>query len=151
MVFAPDEFAGTPLAPPRSDATSWLLAGVAVVTSLLVAVFAAGFGLALAAGNVYFRDMSYLWGIIAQAWFFSTPIVYPLSTVEKALGGHPTILRIYDDLPMAVVVRIYRNLMYDLRMPRLLDFGLLTGYAVVALAAGWWIFDRLEGRFAEEL
>jgi hypothetical protein len=36
-------------------------------------------------------------------------------------------------------------------MPRLLDFVLLAGYGVVALAIGWWIFNRLEGRFAEEL
>jgi ABC-type polysaccharide/polyol phosphate export permease len=122
-----------------------------VVTSLLVAVFATGFGLAFAAANVYFRDMNYLWGIVAQAWFFSTPIVYPLSQVESALAAHPTILRIYNDLPMAVVVRIYRNLLYDLRMPRLIDFGLLGVYSVAALLIGWWIFDHLEGRFAEEL
>lgn len=122
-----------------------------IVTSFLVAVFATGFGLALAALNVYFRDMAYLWGIAVQAWFFSTPIVYPLVIAERQLADHPTLLRIYNDLPMAVVVRIYRNLMYDLRMPRLIDFGLLTGYAAVALLVGWWIFDRLEGRFAEEL
>jgi ABC-type polysaccharide/polyol phosphate export permease len=52
---------------------------------------------------------------------------------------------------MAVVVRMYRYLLYDLRMPRLIDFGLLTMYAVIALLAGWRLFDRLEGRFAEEL
>ena len=34
---------------------------------------------------------------------------------------------------------------------RLVDYGLLTGYAVIALLVGWWLFDRLEGRFAEEL
>jgi ABC-2 type transport system permease protein len=122
-----------------------------VLTSLLVAVFATGFGLALAALNVYFRDMAYLWSIAVQAWFFSTPIVYPLAIAERQLADHPTLLRIYNDLPMAVIVRIYRNLMYDLRMPRLVDYGLLAGYAVVALLVGWWIFDRLEGRFAEEL
>lgn len=122
-----------------------------VVTSFLVALFATGFGLALAALDVYFRDMAYLWSIAVQAWFFATPIVYPLSIAERQLADRPTLLRIYNDLPMAVVVRIFRNLMYDLRMPRLLDFGLLTGYAVVALLAGWWIFDKLEGRFAEEL
>jgi ABC-type polysaccharide/polyol phosphate export permease len=133
----------------RNMVLPWL--PLVVVTSVLVAVFATGFGLALAALNVYFRDMSYLWGIAVQAWFFSTPIVYPLALAERQLADHPTILRIYNDLPMAVVVRIYRNLMYDLRMPRLIDFGLLTGYAVVALLVGWWIFDRLEGRFAEEL
>ena len=122
-----------------------------IVTSALVAMFATGFGLVLAAGNVYFRDMSYLWGIVVQAWFFSTPIVYPIDLVERKLADHQTILRIYNDLPMTVVVRMYRHLMYDLRMPRLVDFGLLTVYAVVALLVGWWIFDRFEGRFAEEL
>jgi ABC-2 type transport system permease protein len=128
---------------------SWL--PLVVVTSVLLAMFATGFGLALAAANVYFRDMSYLWGIAVQAWFFSTPIVYPLSLVETRLADHPTVLRIYNDLPMAVVVRIYRNLMYDLRWPRLIDYGLLTVYALTALLVGWWIFDKLEGRFAEEL
>lgn len=122
-----------------------------VLTSLLVGVFATGFGLALAAAHVFFRDVSYLWTIALQAWFFSTPIVYPLKLVSDRLASHRTILRIYNDLPMAVITRIYRHLMYDLRMPRLLDFGLLAGYAVVALMVGWWIFDRLEGRFAEEL
>ncbi len=122
-----------------------------VLTSLLVAVFAVGFGLALAAANVYFRDMTYLWGILVQAWFFSTPIIYPPSLVEQELASYPTLVRIYNDLPMAVVVRIFRDLMFDLRFPRLIDYGLLTGYSVVALFAGWWLFDKLEGRFAEEL
>lgn len=122
-----------------------------VVTSLLVGVFASGFGLALAAANVYFRDVSYLWTIALQGWFFSTPIVYPPGLATEQLAAYPTLLRIYNDLPMAVVVRIYRNLMYDLRMPRLVDYGLLSLYAVAALLLGWWIFDRLEDRFAEEL
>lgn len=122
-----------------------------LLTTFLLAVFVTGFGLALAAGNVYFRDLSYLWTIVIQAWFFATPIVYPPSFVEERLVDRPNLLRIYNDLPMSVVVRIYRNLMYDLRMPRAIDFGLLAAYAVAALLIGWWIFDRLEGRFAEEL
>ncbi len=122
-----------------------------IVTSLLVALFATGFGLALAAANVYFRDMSYLWGILVQAWFFSSPIVYPPKLVIDRLSAHPTVIRIYNDLPMAVVVRVYRNLLYDLQMPRLVDYGLLTVYGLSALFVGWWLFDKLEGRFAEEL
>jgi ABC-type polysaccharide/polyol phosphate export permease len=122
-----------------------------VVTTFLLAIFATGFGLGLAAANVYFRDMTYLWGILVQALFFLTPIVYTPDLVERELADYPTLVRIYNDLPMAVVVRIYRNLLYDLRMPRLIDYGLLAGYAFAALAVGWWLFDRLEGRFAEEL
>jgi len=86
-----------------------------------------------------------------QAWFFLTPIVYPPATAERELADYPTLVRLYNDMPMAVVVRMYRNLLYDLRMPRLIDFGLLSAFAVVALLLGWWIFDRFEGRFAEVL
>ena len=126
------------------------LAMVAVV-SFLLAMMATGFGLVLAAANVYFRDVSYLWTIVAQAWFFLTPIVYTPQLVDEQLGDHPTILRLYHNQPMAVVVRVYRNLMYDLRMPRMIDLGMLAVFAIVTVLIGWWVFDRFEGRFAEEL
>ncbi len=121
-----------------------------IVTTFLVAIFATGFGLGLAAANVYFRDMTYLWGILVQVWFFSTPIVYTPELVERELADYPTLVRIYNDLPMAVVVRIYRNLLYDLRMPRLIDYGLLSAYASLLLVRMVAV-RRLEGRFAEEL
>lgn len=120
-----------------------------VVTSLLLAVFCTGVGLALAAANVYFRDLSYLWTILVQALFFATPVVYPPHLVIDRLPYW--LERIYQHMPMTVAVRIYRDLMYDLRMPRGIDIGTLALFAVVALFVGWWIFDRLEGRFAEEL
>jgi ABC-type polysaccharide/polyol phosphate export permease len=124
---------------------------VILVVMLLVAVFAAGLALALAAGNVYFRDLTYLWSIVVQGWFFATPIVYDQALATNRLADKPLLLKAYNNLPLTVVVRMFRNLMYDLRMPRLLDFGVLTGYALVAVLIGWWIFDRAEGRFAEEL
>lgn len=124
---------------------------VILLVMLLVAVFAAGLALALAAGNVYFRDLTYLWSIVVQGWFFATPIVYDQALATNRLADKPLLLKAYNNLPLTVVVRMFRNLMYDLRMPRLLDFGVLTGYALVALLIGWWIFDRAEGRFAEEL
>jgi homopolymeric O-antigen transport system permease protein len=122
---------------------------VVVVTAALLSMFVTGLGLGLAAGNVYFRDLTYLWTIVVQAWFFLTPLVYPARLAEERLPAWA--FRIYSDLPMAVAARMFRNELYDLRMPRLLDFVLLAGYGVVALAIGWWIFNRLEGRFAEEL
>jgi ABC-2 type transport system permease protein len=124
---------------------------VILLVMLLVAVFAAGLALALAAGNVYFRDLTYLWSIVVQGWFFATPIVYDQALATNRLADKPLLLKAYNNLPLTVVVRMFRNLMYDLRMPRLLDFGVLTGYALFAVLIGWWIFDRAEGRFAEEL
>jgi ABC-2 type transport system permease protein len=112
-------------------------------------MFTAGIAVALAAGNVYFRDLTYLWTIVAQAWFFMTPIVYPPSIVEGRIP-HWAFL-IFDHLPMAVTARVFRNIMYDLRFPAALDWGLMAMYGTVTLLFGWWVFTKLEGRFAEEL
>jgi ABC-2 type transport system permease protein len=122
-----------------------------VLVSVLVAIMATGFGLGLAAANVYFRDVTYLWTIVTQGWFFLTPIVYMPVLVDEQLAGHRTILRIYHNQPIAVVVRIYRNILYDLRMPRPVDLATLTGFALLSVLLGWWVFDRYEPRFAEEL
>ena len=122
---------------------------VAAVAAFLLSMFTAGIAMALAAGNVYFRDLTYLWTIVAQAWFFMTPIVYPPSIVEGRIP-HWAFL-IFDHLPMAVTARVFRNIMYDLRFPAALDWGLMAMYGTVTLLFGWWVFTKLEGRFAEEL
>ena len=120
-----------------------------LLTSVLVAVFCTGVGLALAAGNVFFRDLSYLWSIVVQGLFFATPVVYPPHLVIDRMPFW--LERIYQHMPLTVAVRVFRDLMYDLRMPRLIDLGTMAVFAVIAVMLGWWIFDRLEGRFAEEL
>ena len=66
--------AGSPFLP-------WL--PLVILTSVLLAVFASGFALALSVLAVYFRDMNYLWAIVLQVWFFATPIVYPPSLLEE--------------------------------------------------------------------
>lgn len=120
-----------------------------VAVAILLAIFAAGITLILAAGNVFFRDLTYLWGIVVQAWFFLTPIVY---SVEFARDRLPSwAFRIFDNQPMAVVVRSMRDLLYHLRAPTLTDWVLMAIYAVVVFLLGWWVFSRFEGRFAEEL
>lgn len=125
-----------------------MLPVVAVVT-LLVAAFGTGVGFVLAAGNVFFRDTAYLWGIVSQVWFFVTPIVYSPALVEPRLPDW--LYAIYSHLPMTIAVSMYRDLLYDRRMPPALDFVYLGVVAAITLVIGWRIFARLAPRFAEEL
>ena len=46
---------------------------------LLLAVFTTGVALTLAAANVFFHDVNYLWGILSQILFYATPIIYDAS------------------------------------------------------------------------
>ena len=103
----------------------------------------------MSAANVFFRDLNHLWGILLQIWFFLTPVVYPPELVQDKLPEWA--FWIYEHLPMAVAVRLFRTLLYDVRYPSVLQFGYLAIWGVLTLWAGWAVFKKLAPRFAEEL
>ncbi len=60
---------------------------VALVPVVLVALTAmvAGFGLALAALFVFFRDLSHLWGVISFIFWMTSPVFYPAALVPAGV------------------------------------------------------------------
>ena len=119
---------------------------VLFVILLLLAVFTTGIALLLASANVFFNDVSYLWNIVAQLMFYSTPIIWDPDTV-----GNVWLVRLASWGPMGGFVTAIHQVLYDMRMPSLLRFGQMTGYAVLSFAIGAWVFNKLSPRFAEEL
>jgi ABC-type polysaccharide/polyol phosphate export permease len=131
---------GSPIAP-------WI--PVAFLLMLLLAVYAAGFALALSTMAVYFRDLRYLWTIIIQVMFFATPIIY---TPDKIAGKVPPILEfILHWNPMAVFVLSFRHLLYSGRAPEWGHIAYLLAASIVAFVGGWTIFVKQSRRLAEEL
>lgn len=120
---------------------------VLLVILVLLALFTTGVALTLAAANVFFHDVSYLWGIVAQLLFYSTPIIYDASNPDipraiRLIAAHG---------PTGSFVTAVRHVMYDLTMPSWQDFALLTGYTITAFVFGAFAFGRLSPRFAEEM
>ncbi len=107
--------------------------------------FVVGVGLVLSVLNVYFRDIQHLVGILLQIWFYATPIVYPLEEVPGDL------LFWYKLNPMVRFVEAYRDCLYDLRFPPLVDTLYLVAVSAAALCLGLFVFARLEPKLAEEL
>jgi len=131
---------GSPIAP-------WI--PIAFLLMLLLAVYAAGFALALSTMAVYFRDLRYLWTIIIQVMFFATPIIY---TPDKIAGKVPPILEfILHWNPMAVFVLSFRHLLYSGRAPEWGHIAYLVAASIVAFVGGWTIFVKQSRRLAEEL
>jgi len=114
-----------------------------------------GLGLLLATVNVFYRDMSVILGVILQAWFFLTPVFYPidiLPTHQVVAGLDLNIHRLtYILNPMASIVSSYRVVLYH-GAPPALNFMLRTFVTAVAvLAIGFVIFSRYSGVFGEEV
>ena len=132
------------------------LPAVLLVMAVLFA-FALGVALLLSIVNSYFRDAQHLVSIVFQVWFYLTPILYPLSEVERRTAdigpvvGNLTLLDLYELNPMEGFAEVFRNLLYDNRLPQWSTLLECVAWAAVALAVGGWVFTRQQRRLAEVL
>lgn len=123
-----------------------------LVFMVLLALMAVGLSMMLAILNVHFRDTQHFVSIILQMWMFLTPIIYPLSFVaSRAETIGEWVLFVYRLNPMERFVTVFRNLLYDNRLPQLDDALWCVGWAGILFALGYLIFSRNEKRLAELL
>lgn len=122
---------------------------VVLLTVVLLAVFATGFALALSALAVYFRDLTYLWAIAIQVWFFATPVVYPPELIEANAPGW--LARVLQQNPTYRFVEVLRSMLYHGQAPSWSSLAVLAVWAVGALTVGWAVFTRLARRMPEEV
>lgn len=118
---------------------------------LLLALFALGIGLVLAVWNVYYRDIAYLVGLALQILFYATPIIYPPSLVPEQAFGLPLRALLLQLNPVAQFVEAFRDVVYELQWPSLLQLATLTVLSLATLSFGWWVFHRRARDVSEEL
>jgi ABC-2 type transport system permease protein len=109
----------------------WLLLPVAI---LLLIGFALGVGLLIAAMALYFSDIGYLFQVVVQAWFFLTPVMYPIEIV-------PAVAQPWLQFnPMLVFVGLFRELLYTQQLPSLGIWGTALLISAISLIGGWIVF-----------
>lgn len=127
---------------------------IVIVVMLIQTVFVQGIALALGVLNVYYRDLQHLMGLAIQVWFYGTPIIYPIDRVpeEAVLFGRDINPRAILELnPATRFVDVYRDLLYDRRLPALGDMIAILVMSFITLGIGHLIFKKFEPRLAEEI
>jgi len=124
-------------------------------------IFTIGISLILSTLNVFYRDTGIIMEVIMQAWFFLTPVVYPLEILPEwgyVLGMGLPIRRItYILNPMASIIATYRSVLYGYvngspptaPAPDFFIRTLVTAIAV--LVVGYWYFTRKSRYLGEEI
>lgn len=115
------------------------------VILLLMLIFTIGLSLILSALNVVYRDISHFVEIVFMAWFYVTPIVYPMELIPNQ---YKSILLLN---PMTLVVESLRDvIMYD-KLPDLLYIIGMIIYALGFVILSYFVFNKREKSFAEDI
>ncbi len=108
-------------------------------------LFTLGMALPLAALNLFFHDVRFLVGVVLTLWFYLTPIIYPSDIV-------PDKYQILFDLnPNALFINAYRRVVLEGVNPGADRLLLGLGVALVTFLVGYYIFKRMEPRFADRI
>lgn len=120
------------------------------VLALLVPVvaliaLATGFGLAVSALFVYFRDLPYLYELVTFALWLTSPIFYPAALVPAQIRGY----LMFN--PLASIIESARQIALSGQRPslRLMAYAALAG--AIGLAVGLLVYKKLRASFMDLL
>lgn len=131
----------------------------AVAGFALIGVIALGLGILLAAVNVYFRDVEHLVEVAFVVLFWASPVVYSYRLVHDQIGGS-LLESAYLANPVTLgIMGMQRGLWaagadpavggWPANLPWLIVLGFVIGLGFLAFAH--WVFNRVQGNFAQEV
>lgn len=123
--------------------------------------FTIGMALILATLDVFYRDTGVIMEVIMQAWFFLTPVFYPVSLLPewKVVRGIALPIRrlTYILNPMASIIASYRSVLYGFTdgsppaAPAWDFFSRTIVTSLLVLIIGYRFFTHFSHRFGEEI
>lgn len=118
----------------------------------LLAALTFGMGLALAALNVYLRDVQHILATLLVPWFFLTPVLYTHEALPPGAENFRWLAVVLEwGNVVAPFVIVVRDAAYAGAWPSVALATYCVVAASVALLSGTWVFRRLAREMAVEL
>jgi ABC-type polysaccharide/polyol phosphate export permease len=127
----------------------WML--LIPVIAAVQMLFSLGIAIAVSAVNVFYRDVGNLSRHLLRFWFYLSPTLYGMDTVEKIAGKHELVGVWYTLNPWTHILGSYRDVIYYKQAPDWIGLGAVAGVSVILLALAIVLFKRVEPTFAKVL
>jgi len=114
---------------------TWPYVLVPFASLLLIAL---GFGFFVAMANVFFRDVAHILQIVLQAWYFVTPVMYPIDIIPAQYR------RLFQLNPVLYPVNGFRLAIYYGQLPSLQSMAASLAGGAIACYLGYWVFRRYQ-------
>ncbi len=124
-------------------------------------VFSLAVGLVVSAINVFYRDIANLSRHALRLWFYLSPALYGITTIQSLSEHHPEMYRLMQLNPFFTLFNAYRAVIYGAEtasggatppmFPDWISLGLLLLASLVMLVIATVFFKRIEPTFAKVL
>ena len=104
-----------------------------------------GIALPLSVLNVKFKDTEFLWGVVASAGFFLTPIFYQFDMLPEAIRN------VLQFSPMVQIVTMAHHVVLYGTLPSINTVLYAVGSISVITVIGYLIFRKYQARIAEDM
>lgn len=104
-----------------------------------------GCAMLLAMGNLFFRDVKYIFEVLIVVGMFATSVLYPVA----AVGGDLAWLLALN--PLTVFIDGYRNVLLFGRLPAPGPLAAASLLSATVFLGSWLVFHRAEFKFAENI
>jgi ABC-type polysaccharide/polyol phosphate export permease len=121
----------------------WALLWVPPILALLI-LLVSGLGIALAAANLFFRDVKYIVEVVLTFAIFFTPVFYEVEMLGK--WGFWILLN-----PIAPLLEGLRSAIVLNATPQMPWLAYSATVSVLVFVGGWALFHKLEPAFADNV
>jgi lipopolysaccharide transport system permease protein/teichoic acid transport system permease protein len=132
-----------------SHISAWML--LIPVIAAVQLLFSLGIAIAVSAVNVFYRDVGNLTRHLLRFWFYLSPTLYGMDTVERISGKHELVGLWYTLNPWTHLLNSYRDVIYYGQAPDWVGLGAVAAVSAILLALAIVLFKRVEPTFAKVL
>jgi ABC-2 type transport system permease protein len=107
---------------------------------------------------VRFRDIAPIWEVALQVWFYTSPIMFPASTINHRFGpgfAHVALLNpvatLLTQAGSALIGNEASHFPSAMQAGGVISVVIALALIPAIFALGWWVFTREAPRVAEEL
>lgn len=104
-----------------------------------------GFGCLFASITYKYRDLSLLLGFATQLWMFLTPVIYPLSIVQKKY------VIFYSLNPVSSIIENFRIILFNQGNFNFSLTIISLFFTILIFCSGLYIFTRVERKFMDTI
>ena len=115
------------------------------VIAIIQYLFQLGLVFILSAIEIYMRDIEHIVNFLISMLFYVTPILYTPETFPEKLSW---VLKIN---PLSYIMVAYRNIFFYQKNPSIKGLGVVFAISLALFFIGYFIFEKLQKGFAEEV